>query len=123
MHGPMQGAMHGTCQMQCSVSGPHVRAAHAAWRRNTRPDTWRNRFPPHHPQMCTPHRLPEGLCTDRRLYVHAVCRAGQHLKREAFEKLGLWFVHVNPDDPLDIRVNLPAGDQLPCGNTTWALDY
>lgn len=74
-------------------------------------------------QMCTPDRFREGLCTDRRLYVHAVCRAGQHLKRKAFEKLGLWFVHVDPEDPVKIRLSLPEDDRLPCGGTTWALNY
>jgi len=73
--------------------------------------------------MCTPEHLPEGLCTDRRLYVHAVCRAGHHLKRKAFEKLGLWFVHTDPDDPKAITVKFPDSGLLPCGNTTWALDY
>jgi hypothetical protein len=73
-------------------------------------------------QMCTPTRLPEGLCTDRRLYVHAVCRAGQHLKREAFEKLGLWFVHVDPEDPGRVSVELPAPGRLPCGGGAWARD-
>lgn len=74
-------------------------------------------------QMCTPDRLREGLCTDRRLYVHAVCRAGQHLKRRAFEKLGLWFVHVEPEKPTDIRLELPKDGRLPCNGTTWALTY
>lgn len=74
-------------------------------------------------QMCTPDRLPEGLCTDRRLYVHAVCRAGQHLKRQAFEKLGLWFVHVNPDNMSEIKLEFPKGDSLPCDGTTWAGNY
>ncbi|GBF91853.1 hypothetical protein Rsub_04958 [Raphidocelis subcapitata] len=75
-------------------------------------------------QMCTPDSLAHfrgGLCTDRRLYVHAVCRAGQHLKRRAFERLGLWLVAVNPDDDLDVRAALPPA--LPCGGGTWRQDY
>ncbi|KIY96742.1 hypothetical protein MNEG_11222, partial [Monoraphidium neglectum] len=74
-------------------------------------------------QMCTPDRLREGLCSDRRLYVHAVCRAGQHLKRKAFERLGLWFVHVEHERPTDIRVTIPEGSPLPCGGPTWAGNY
>jgi hypothetical protein len=44
------------------------------------------------------------------------------LKREAFERLGLWFVHVNPDNATDIKLTFPSGEQLPCGGTTWAGD-
>lgn len=75
--------------------------------------------------MCTPDRFrePEGTCADRRLYVHAVCRAGQHLKRKALERLGLWFVHVDPDRPTDVRIEVPAGSPLPCNGTTWAGQY
>jgi hypothetical protein len=40
--------------------------------------------------MCTPDSFEEGLCTDRRLYVHAVCKQGHHQKIAAFKKLGLW---------------------------------
>ena len=40
--------------------------------------------------MCTPDRLEEGLCADRRLYVHAVCRNGHKQKIWAFMQLGLW---------------------------------
>jgi hypothetical protein len=74
-------------------------------------------------QMCTPDRFVDGLCADRRLYVHAVCRAGHHLKRKALEKLGLWFVHVNPDNTTDVRVWGVEGGRLPCGGAAWALEY
>jgi hypothetical protein len=74
-------------------------------------------------QMCTPDKLREGVCSDRRLYVHAVCRAGQHLKREALERLGLWLVRVDPDDPGRVTVDAPPAGLLPCGGTTWAGNY
>ncbi|KAI8476532.1 MAG: nucleotide-diphospho-sugar transferase-domain-containing protein [Monoraphidium minutum] len=74
-------------------------------------------------QMCTPHKLPGGVCGDRRLYVHAVCRAGHHLKKQAFEKLGLWFVHPDAAAPGGVRVELPPGLPLPCSGATWELGY
>jgi hypothetical protein len=75
-------------------------------------------------QMCTPESLAHfrgGLCSDRRLYVHAVCRAGQHLKRRAFERLGLWMVRVGPGDAPDVRAAVPPG--LPCSGGAWRQDH
>jgi hypothetical protein len=40
--------------------------------------------------MCPPARFEEGLRTDRRLYVHAICNSGQIEKIAALRKLGLW---------------------------------
>jgi len=64
---------------------PHSQPHHRSMRQFQTPD-----------QMCTPDHFAEGVCGDRRLYVHATCRSGHHLKRKALENLGLWCVPAWP---------------------------
>ncbi|KAI8476746.1 MAG: hypothetical protein J3K34DRAFT_400314 [Monoraphidium minutum] len=72
---------------------------------------------------CAPAALGEGLCSDRRLYVHAVCRQGHHQKVAALKRLGLWFVRVDPSDHTKVEVTLPKGGALPCQGTPWNENY
>ncbi len=77
-------------------------------------------------QMCLPDHLfaQEPLCSERRIYIHAVCRSGSGIKQRAFEALGLWFIHVySMPDAVDVRLPV-QGAVLPCrgaGALTWGL--
>lgn len=73
-------------------------------------------------QMCLPARFND-ICSDRRLYVHAVCKSGGHAKKTSFTKLGLWFVHIF-SLPDDIEVSVPSGSGLPCpSQKAWEDSY
>jgi hypothetical protein len=73
-------------------------------------------------QYCTPDSIPD-ICSDRRLYIHAICKTGHLAKRHAFEQLGLWMIDIKVW-PQDVKVSDPARNLLPCpGEEAWKATY